>query len=105
MAVAKQKNLVSLPKSDPRTKPIVATIKKENARPDSLIQVLHTAQNIFGYLPLHMIQFIAQELKLPPGRVYGVVTFYRSGIVRIKSRIGATRIMDMLSGEQRPRIC
>lgn len=76
MATTKRKTVISLPKDDPRTKLINATIKKENARPDSLIQVLHTAQNIFGYLPIHVIQFIAQELKIPPSRVYGVVTFY-----------------------------
>jgi hydrogenase maturation protease len=28
-----------------------------------------------------------------------------AGLVTIKSRIGATRILDMLSGEQLPRIC
>jgi hydrogenase expression/formation protein HypE len=28
-----------------------------------------------------------------------------SGIVKLKSRIGTTRILDMLSGEQLPRIC
>ena len=29
----------------------------------------------------------------------------RPGVVTMKSRIGATRIVDMLSGEQLPRIC
>ena len=27
------------------------------------------------------------------------------GVVTLKSRIGATRVLDMLSGEQLPRIC
>jgi hydrogenase expression/formation protein HypE len=35
----------------------------------------------------------------------GAVTQGAAGLVTIKSRIGATRILDMLSGEQLPRIC
>ena len=35
----------------------------------------------------------------------GTVTQKASGLVTLESRIGATRIVDMLSGEQLPRIC
>ncbi len=35
----------------------------------------------------------------------GSVTEGRAGLVSMKSRIGASRIVDMLSGEQLPRIC
>ena len=35
----------------------------------------------------------------------GSVTQKASGLVTLESRIGATRIVDMLSGEQLPRIC
>jgi hydrogenase expression/formation protein HypE len=38
-------------------------------------------------------------------RVIGVVTESPAGLVTLESRIGATRIVDMLSGEQLPRIC
>jgi NADH:ubiquinone oxidoreductase subunit E len=41
-----------------------------------LIQVLHRAQKIFGYLPKEVQQFVSQELKLPLAKVHGVVTFY-----------------------------
>jgi hydrogenase expression/formation protein HypE len=37
--------------------------------------------------------------------IIGVVAEKPAGLVTIESRIGATRIMDMLSGEQLPRIC
>lgn len=70
------KKPVELPKDDPRSKLILAAIRKEGAKPDSLIQVLHTAQNLYGYLPMNIIQFIARELRIPPARAYGVVTFY-----------------------------
>jgi hydrogenase expression/formation protein HypE len=35
----------------------------------------------------------------------GRVSAERGGMVKMKSRIGTTRIIDMLSGEQLPRIC
>ncbi len=61
---------------DSRTKLLNAAIKKSKGRPDALIQVLHTAQGMFGYLPLEVIRHIAHALHLPASRVYGVVTFY-----------------------------
>lgn len=41
-----------------------------------LIQVLHAAQNMYGYLPLDLQQVIADELKLPLSEVTGVTSFY-----------------------------
>lgn len=37
--------------------------------------------------------------------IIGVVSENPRGLVTLKSRIGATRVVDMLSGEQLPRIC
>lgn len=42
----------------------------------SLIQVLHETQNIFGYLPLHVQEIIADELGVSLPNVSGVVSFY-----------------------------
>ena len=41
-----------------------------------LIQVLHRAQKIFGYLPIEVQSFVSQELNLRLAKVHGVVTFY-----------------------------
>ncbi|HOH99758.1 MAG TPA: NAD(P)H-dependent oxidoreductase subunit E [Bacteroidales bacterium] len=41
-----------------------------------LINVLHKAQSIFGYLPAEVQEVIAEELRVPVAKVYGVVTFY-----------------------------
>jgi bidirectional [NiFe] hydrogenase diaphorase subunit len=65
----------SLP-DDPRVKLIKAKIRKENHQPDALIEILHTAQNTYGFLPLHVLKTISQELKLPPSLVYSAVSFY-----------------------------
>jgi bidirectional [NiFe] hydrogenase diaphorase subunit len=65
-----------LNKTDPRVKLIAAKIKKENARPEALIEILHTAQNAYGYLPMNVLSYITHSLHLPPSRVYAAVTFY-----------------------------
>jgi len=62
--------------ADSRLKTLTATMKRHQYQPDALIEVLHTAQELFGYLDLDLLVYIAQGLKLPPSRVYGVATFY-----------------------------
>lgn len=42
----------------------------------SLIQVLHMAQGIYGFLPLEVQKVIADALDIPLAEVSGVVTFY-----------------------------
>lgn len=49
------------------------------ANPDPqghLIQILHDAQHLFGYLPPALQLHIAHQTNLPASRVNGVVTFY-----------------------------
>ena len=45
-------------------------------REGSLIQILHLAQEIHGYLPLELQKFIANSLNRPLSEVSGVITFY-----------------------------
>ena len=45
-------------------------------RPDTLIEILHKAQEAFGYLEQDVLSYIAQGLELPLSHVYGVATFY-----------------------------
>lgn len=61
---------------DKRFKILEVHIKKHQFRHESLIEVLHKAQELFGYLEDDLLLFISQKLKLPPSRVYGVATFY-----------------------------
>jgi bidirectional [NiFe] hydrogenase diaphorase subunit len=65
-----------LPKADPRVKLLAAKIRKENYKPDALIEVLHTAQNAYGFLPMNVLQYIGKKLNVPPSRVFSTVTFY-----------------------------
>jgi bidirectional [NiFe] hydrogenase diaphorase subunit len=64
------------PSGDNRFKMLDATMKRHRFAPDALIEVLHTAQELFGYLQPDLLYYIAHGLKLPPSRVYGVATFY-----------------------------
>jgi bidirectional [NiFe] hydrogenase diaphorase subunit len=73
-----------LPKTDPRVKLIAAKLKKENYQPDALIEILHTAQNAYGHLPMEVLSYITSALHLPPSRVYATVTFYH--FFSLKSR-------------------
>jgi NADH-quinone oxidoreductase subunit E len=42
----------------------------------ALIEVLHRAQGIFGYLPKEVQIFVSQKLDVPASKVFGVVSFY-----------------------------
>ncbi|MGO8671742.1 MAG: bidirectional hydrogenase complex protein HoxE [Capsulimonadaceae bacterium] len=64
------------PAGDNRYKILESTMKRNQHAPDSLIEILHHAQELFGYLEDDLLLYIARKLKLPPSRVYGVATFY-----------------------------
>ncbi len=66
----------SHPSGDNRFKLLDRTITKHQGRGDALIEVLHSAQGIFGYLENDLLIYIARALKLPLSTVYGVATFY-----------------------------
>jgi bidirectional [NiFe] hydrogenase diaphorase subunit len=64
------------PSGDNRYKLLEATMKKYQYQPDALIEVLHSAQQLFGFLEEDLLLLIAHKLQVPPSRVYGVATFY-----------------------------
>jgi bidirectional [NiFe] hydrogenase diaphorase subunit len=61
---------------DKRFKILEAHMKKHQFKHDALIEVLHKAQELFGFLEDDLLLFVACKLRLPPSRVYGVATFY-----------------------------
>ena len=61
---------------DKRFKILEAHMKKHQFQHDALIEMLHKAQELFGYLEDDLLLFVAYKLKLPASRVYGVATFY-----------------------------
>ena len=71
---------------DKRFKILEAHIKKHQFKQDALIEVLHKAQELFGYLEDDLLLFIAYKLKLPTSRVYGVATFYHFFTLKPKGK-------------------
>jgi bidirectional [NiFe] hydrogenase diaphorase subunit len=62
--------------ADNRYKYLDRALARHQYRGDALIEILHTAQELFGFISRDLLLYIARSLKLPPSKVYGVATFY-----------------------------
>jgi len=89
-----------------------AVIDEKKALRNPLIEILRTAQEIFGYLPVEVQEFIANEMGIPASKVYGVVTFYNFFSMTPRGKYmlnvctgtacyvkGAPRLIQMLSDQ------
>lgn len=61
---------------DNREKFLERAMSRHHYSGDALIEVLHTAQELYGFLTPELLKTIARKLRLPPSRVLGVATFY-----------------------------
>ena len=71
---------------DNRFRMIDAAMKRHLYEPDSLLEVLHTAQELFGFLSTEVLWHVVRALRVPPSRVYGVATFYHFFSLEPKGR-------------------
>ncbi|MDR0982557.1 MAG: NAD(P)H-dependent oxidoreductase subunit E [Culturomica sp.] len=55
---------------------LLAICKEHGNQEGELINILHKAQQLFGYLPDKVQCIVAKELGIPVSKVYGVVSFY-----------------------------
>jgi bidirectional [NiFe] hydrogenase diaphorase subunit len=67
----------SHPSGDDRFLVIDKFLKRVQYDQDQLIEALHIAQDVFGYLDDGILTYVARALLLPPSRVFGVATFYQ----------------------------
>ena len=74
--VAKTRTKAPHPSGDERFALIDTALKRSRFGQDHLIEILHVAQEVFGYLSEDMLLYVGRALRLPPSRVYGVATFY-----------------------------
>lgn len=51
-------------------------IDRYRDKPGSLIPVLEGCQELVGYLPVELQEYVGERLNVPGSTVYGVVTFY-----------------------------
>jgi len=76
----------SHPSGDNRFKLLDRAITRHQANGDALIEILHAAQGIFGYLEHDLLLYVARALKIPASRVFGVATFYHFFTLKPKGR-------------------
>ncbi len=65
---------------------IDAVISGNRSKPGSIITVLRECQNIVGYLPKELMDFISREMNIPGSTVFGVATFYSLFLLKPKGR-------------------
>jgi bidirectional [NiFe] hydrogenase diaphorase subunit len=64
------------PSQDKRWKLVDATMRRTGQQSRSLIETLHTVQEAFGFLDKDALRYVANSLRVPLSRAYGVATFY-----------------------------
>jgi bidirectional [NiFe] hydrogenase diaphorase subunit len=62
--------------SDTRRIMLEKVLKEHDFQESALLEILHKAQEIYGYLDKELLMDVAQSLDLPPSHVFGVATFY-----------------------------
>lgn len=88
------------------------TIDENKFKEGPLMPVLQKAQEVFGYLPIEVQNYIAEELDVPITDVYGVATFYSQFSLEPKGKYtvgvclgtacyvkGSQQILDEISKE------
>jgi bidirectional [NiFe] hydrogenase diaphorase subunit len=62
--------------SDTRRSILEKAMKEHGYQESALLEILHRAQEIYGYLDKDLLMDVAGSLNLPPSHVFGVATFY-----------------------------
>jgi len=63
-------------KDDKRLTILEKVMKEHQYQRSALLEILHRAQELYGYLDKGLLTRISESLNLPPSHVYGVATFY-----------------------------
>ncbi|NLO81757.1 MAG: NADH-quinone oxidoreductase subunit NuoE [Clostridiales bacterium] len=84
-------------------------IEEYKGQEGPLMPILHKAQEIYGYLPLEVQNYIAEQLGIPITDIYGVATFYSQFTLKPKGKYkigicmgtacyvkGAQKVLDKL---------
>jgi bidirectional [NiFe] hydrogenase diaphorase subunit len=63
-------------KIDDRRGLLEKVLEEHNYQESALLEILHKAQEIYGFLDKDLLMDVSGSLNIPPSHVYGVVTFY-----------------------------
>ncbi len=64
------------PHEDRRWRLVNRTMRLHGNEPHALIETLHAVQEHFGFLDPEALRYVADALRVPLSRAYGVATFY-----------------------------
>ena len=64
------------PVRDNRWRLVESTMRRHGHRSHALIEVLHAAQESYGYLDPPVLAQLARDMRVPLSKVFGVATFY-----------------------------
>ena len=84
--------MTSLPKpqhpdiTDTMWKDIDSVILENQSKPGAVITVLRECQDVVGYLPVHLIDYISAGLNLSSSEVFGIASFYALFSMKPKGR-------------------
>lgn len=53
-----------------------AILAKYEGKKGTLIPILQEVQSLYNYLPKDVLEYVAEQTKIPISEIYGVVTFY-----------------------------
>jgi bidirectional [NiFe] hydrogenase diaphorase subunit len=65
-----------LVKDDNRRVMLEKVMKEHDFQESALLEILHKAQELYGYLDKDLLMDVSGSLNLPPSHVFGVATFY-----------------------------
>lgn len=63
-------------RKDKRRKLVDSTMRRYGHSTHALIETLHSVQEAYGYLDDENLRYVAESLRVPLSKVYGVATFY-----------------------------
>lgn len=75
-----------LESTDPRFEELKKFIESLGETTGITMPVLQEAQRLFGYLPLEVLKFVSETIKVPVAELYGVATFYSQFAIKPKGR-------------------
>ena len=62
--------------SDTRRGMLEKIMKEHDYQAGALLEIIHKAQDLYGYLSKDLLMELSGSLNLPPSHVFGVATFY-----------------------------